>query len=89
MTRSTDEWEMSRSCHRATFSRAAPRLPRSTRARPDSCSHFTGLRLWGMAELPFWAPLRNGSAASATSVRCRWRTSVANASTLAPTEAQA
>ena len=34
MIRSTDECEMSRSCHSATSSSAACRLPRSTRARP-------------------------------------------------------
>ena len=34
MTRSTDECEMSRSCHSATSSNAACRLPRSTRASP-------------------------------------------------------
>jgi hypothetical protein len=34
---------MSPSCHGATFSRAAPRLPRSTWARPDSCSTLAGL----------------------------------------------
>ena len=67
---------MSRSCHRATSSRPAPRLPRRTRARPARRSHVMGLRLWGMAELPF-CPARNGSAASPTSVRWRWRISVA------------
>jgi len=42
-----------------------------------------GLRLWGMAEDPFW-PLPNASSASRTSVRCRCRTSVANFSMLEP-----
>ena len=45
--------------------------PRSTRARPQSCSHFTGLRLWGIALEPFCAPARKGSSTSLTSVR--WR----------------
>ena len=49
---------MSRSCHSATSSRPACRLPRRTRARPVSRSAVIGLRLWGMAELPFW-PARN------------------------------
>ena len=35
MIRSTEEWEMSRSCQSATFSSAAAALPRRTRARPD------------------------------------------------------
>ena len=70
ITRSTEEWEMSRSCHRATSSSAAWALPRSTRARPAICSLLTGLRLWGIAEEPFW-PARNGSSTSLTSVRCR------------------
>ena len=49
MTRSTDECEMSRSCHSATFSSAAMALPRSSRARPQICSHPIGLRLCGIA----------------------------------------
>ncbi len=89
ITRSTDECEMSRSCQRATSSSPACRLARTTRASPHSCSAFTGLRLWGMAELPFWAPSRNGSSTSRTSVRWRWRISRANDSTVAATEAQA
>ena len=40
MMRSTDECEMSRSCHSATSSSAACRLPRSTRASPQSCSRL-------------------------------------------------
>ena len=36
----------------------------------------TGLRLWGMADDPFCFSLKNSSA-SRTSVRCRWRISVA------------
>src|SRR5581483_4797280 len=51
--RSTDECEMSRSCHRATFSNAAWEFERTTRARPLICSQVTGLRLCGMAEEPF------------------------------------
>ena len=86
MMRSTLLWLMSRSCQRATFSRAATALPRSTRARPVSRSQVMGLRLCGMALLPFW-PLVNGSSASSTSVRCRWRNSTAQRSMLAPTSA--
>ena len=48
---------MSRSCHSATSSRPACRLPRRMRARPVSRSAVIGLRLWGMAELPFWPAL--------------------------------
>jgi hypothetical protein len=61
----------SRSCQSATFSIPAVRLPRSTRASPQSCSDRHGLRLWGMALDPFCAPVANGSWASLTSVR--WR----------------
>ena len=43
-------------------------------------SELMGLRLWGIALDPFWAPARNGSSASRTSVRWRWRTSVAKRS---------
>ena len=53
ITRSTEECEMSRSCHRATFSKAACALPRSTRARPLICSAVMGFFLCGMAEEPF------------------------------------
>ncbi len=76
MTLSTDEWEMSRSCQRAMSSSAAWALARTTRASPQICSEVTGLRLWGMADDPF-CPEANGSSASRTSVRWRWRTSSA------------
>ena len=88
MMRSAELWLMSRSCQRATFSMPTSALPRSTRAQPAMRSLRMGLRLCGMAEEPFW-PLPNGSSASRTSVRCRWRTSVANFSMLAPTRAMA
>ena len=74
---------MSRSCHSGTFSKPATALPRSTRARPLMRSHVIGLRLCGIAEEPFW-PRANGSAASRTSLRCRWRTSVAKRSSELP-----
>ena len=89
MMRSTDECEMSRSCHSATSSSAAWRLPRSTRASPQSCSDLIGLRLCGIALEPFCSPSRNASSASRTSVRCRWRISSANDSMLAPIDAHA
>ena len=50
------------------------------RARPVRFSVSTGLRLCGMAEEPFW-PSEKYSSASSTSVRCRWRISVASRST--------
>ncbi len=53
MTRSTEEWLISRSCQRATFSMAARAYPRMSRASPERFSDRTGLRLWGMAEEPF------------------------------------
>ena len=59
---------MSRSCHSATFSRAARALVRTSRASPHTCSHETGLRLWGIALDPF-CPSVNGSSTSRISVR--------------------
>ena len=67
---------MSRSCHRATFSRAGTTPARTTRARPQSRSDRHGLRLCGIAEEPFCAPSAKGSSTSRTSVRARWRISV-------------
>ena len=49
------------------------------RASPVMFSVRTGLRLWGMAEEPFW-PAEKNSSASSTSVRCRWRISMARRS---------
>ena len=54
MIRSTDECEMSRSCQSATSSSAAWALPRSSRARPATCSDLIGLRLCGIELEPFW-----------------------------------
>src|SRR5205823_521758 len=59
MTRSTDEWLMSRSCQSAMSSSAASACARTSRARPQTFSASTGLRLWGIAEEPFW-PGANG-----------------------------
>src|ERR1700741_3312991 len=50
------------------------------RASPVTFSDSTGLRLCGMAEDPF-CPSEKNSSASSTSVRCRWRISVASRST--------
>ena len=47
-----------------------------------------GLRLWGMAELPFW-PAPKASSTSPTSVRARCRISVPIISMVAPTDAHA
>ena len=80
---------MSRSCHNATSSSAGITLARSTRASPQSCSHFTGLRLCGIALEPFCAPARNGSCTSASSVCCNRRISSAHASMPAPSDAHA
>ena len=49
------------------------------RASPTRFSDSTGLRLCGMAEEPFW-PSEKYSSASRTSVRCKWRISVASRS---------
>ena len=45
MTRSTEECEISRSCHSAIFSNAACAFARTTRASPQICSLVIGLRL--------------------------------------------
>src|SRR6202045_4877056 len=50
------------------------------RERPVRFSESTGLRLCGIAEEPFW-PSEKNSSASSTSLRCRWRISVASRST--------
>ena len=55
---------MSRSCQSAMSSSPGCTLARSTRASPQSCSHFTGLRLCGIALEPFCSPVRNGSSTS-------------------------
>ena len=55
---------------------------------PHRRSERTGLRLWGMDELPF-CPAAKGSSASPTSVRARWRISVHMSSMVAPIDAQA
>ncbi len=70
---------MSRSCHSATFSSAGTTAERTTRASPVRFSLSTGLRLCGIAELPFWPAWKNSSA-SRTSERCRCRTSTASRS---------
>ena len=76
MMRSVLEWEISLSCHRATFSQLALIYPLITLAQPQMFSELIGLRLWGIAEEPFW-PLRKASSASRTSVLWRLRTSKA------------
>ena len=60
----------------------------STRASPEIVSAEIGLRLWGIADDPFWPGLKP-SRTSLTSVRCRCRSSTATASHVAPTAAQA
>ena len=77
--RSADECEMSRSCQSATFSSPTSAFARTTRARPQIRSAVIGFRLCGIADDPFW-PRANGSSTSRTSVRARWRISVANRS---------
>ena len=77
--RSADECEMSRSCQSGMFSRPTTAAARTTRARPEIRSATFGLRLCGIADEPFM-PAANGSSTSRTSVRARWRISVANRS---------
>ena len=77
--RSADECEMSRSCQSGTFSKPTTAAARTTRARPEIRSATFGLRLCGIADEPF-IPVANGSSTSRTSVRARWRISVAKRS---------
>ena len=70
---------MSRSCQSGWFSKPTTAFARITRARPEMRSQMIGLRLCGIAEEPFW-PFANGSFASRTSLRCRWRISTAKRS---------
>ena len=86
--RSAEECEMSRSCHKATFWRPVCKFERSTRERPVSVSAEIGLRLCGIAELPF-CPALKPSRTSLTSVRCRCRSSTAIASMVVPSDAHA
>ena len=88
ITRSTEEWLMSRSCHRGMFSREASALVRRSRESPQRFSAEMGFFLWGMAEEPFW-PLPKPSSTSSTSVRWRWRSSVHSRSTPPPSRARA
>ena len=77
---------MSRSPHRATFSRAGTAFPRIVRASPQMRSVSSGFRLWGMDDDPV-CPAPNGSSTSWISVRCIPRISVANFSSDAATRA--
>ena len=63
----------------ATFSSPTTAAARTTRARPQIRSATFGFRLCGIADEPFM-PVANGSSTSRTSVRARWRISVANRS---------
>ena len=63
-------------------------MERTTRARPLIVSAEIGLRLWGIADEPFWPGLKP-SRTSATSVRWRWRSSTATSSHVAATAAHA
>ena len=62
ITRSTEEWRDSRSCHRATFSSAGTTAGATSRARPVRFSDRTGLRLCGIADEPFWPGEKYSSA---------------------------
>ena len=78
---------MSRSCQSVTFSSAGTTAERTRRASPVRFSVSTGLRLCGIEDEPFW-PGEKYSSASRTSVRCRWRISVASRSTPLATTAR-
>ena len=83
ITRSTLEWDISRSCQSATFSSDERQYPLRSRAMPVIFSERMGFFLCGIADEPF-CPFPNGSMASSTSVRCRCLISVAIFSMVAP-----
>ena len=87
MMRSADEWLMSRSPHKATFSIAVSAWPLISRASPQMRSESSGLRLCGMDEEPV-CPGPKGSSSSWISVRCNERISVANFSSEAAMRAR-
>ena len=70
---------MSRSCQSGTFSKPTTAAARTMRARPEIRSATFGFRLCGIADEPLF-PAANGSSTSRTSVRARWRISVAKRS---------
>ncbi len=83
ITRSTEEWLMSRSCQSATFSRAASAFARTQARearRPARTPPGCACGAWPRSPS---GRLPNGSSTSRTSVFCRARTSVANVSRLA------
>jgi len=86
MMRSTLLWLMSRFVPEGDVFEGGDGIAAQHARRPVRRSQVMGLRLCGMALLPFW-PLVNGSSASSTSVRWRWRNSTAQRSMLAPTRA--
>ena len=77
MMRSAEEWLISLSCHRATFSREVRAYPRTNLARPHVRSQSSGFFLWGMADDPVCPELK-GSDTSETSVCCNPRSPRAN-----------
>ena len=68
--------------------RAAEAKPRRRRDRPVMFSEAIGFRLWGIDDEPF-CPAPNDSRTSPSSLRCRWRISVANRSSEEPVMARA
>ena len=78
---------MSRSCQSAHVLEPDERATaRTTRASPEIRSATFGFRLCGIADEPF-IPVANGSSTSRTSVRARWRISVAKRSSDVATSA--
>ena len=72
ITRSTDECEISRSCHKAIFSNAACAFDRTSLANPQICSHVTGFRLCGIADDPFCPAPNGGSFNASSALRVIW-----------------
>ena len=80
---------MSRSCQRATFSTRGRGVAAQHARQPGDALGGDRVALVGHRARALLRPARNGSSASRTSVRCRWRTSVARRSRPAPASAMA
>ncbi len=80
MNLSEEDWVRSLSCQVGTFSKAGTTKLLTILASPQILSQSSGLRLWGIVELPTCFSFSKGSKTSPISVLCSSLTSVANLS---------